>query len=365
MKETELRERFRNNLDKLLEELPVYDIKYDVPLAKGKKGARADMIAAVRVGAVTRRLVFEFKQRGFPMELERGVANLKALTGHNPKYIPVMVTPFLSESGRQFLRSSGVNYMDLSGNSFLSFDNVLIHKKAPANAYVSKKEGINIFADKASLILRELIADPDRYYTVRGLAEATRNSVGWTSEVLREIEERGYLDRRLRQGCRLKRMQFLLNDWTDEYAFPGKNKMKNYFLKAESLSEILGIIRKLELPVEVDYALTLHAGAHLVSPFVQFNECHFYVSAQSDFEQQAEFFAAKLNLLELDAGGNLHILRPYYRKGAMYRARSIEGLRVVSDLQLYLDLYRYPSRGKEQAERVLERSGLKLEQGWA
>lgn len=365
MNEMELRESFKSHLDQLLEELPVIDIRYGVPLAKGKRNAQADMIATVRIGSVTRKLVFEFKHRGFPMELERGVAQLKELTGGHADYIPVLVVPFLSESGRRLLRASGVNYMDLSGNAFLSFDNVLIHKRTPINAYVSRKEGINIFADKASLILRELTANPGRFYTVRGLAEVTRNSVGWTSEVLREIEKRGYLDRKPRKGCRLKRMESLLGDWTDEYAFPGKNKLKNYFVKAESLPEILGVLRDLEIPEEVDYALTLHSGAHLVSPFVQFNEGHLYVSAERDFEGQAAFFADNLNLMELEAGGNIHILKPHHRRGAMYGARSIEGLRVVSDLQLYLDLYHFPGRGREHAERVLEQSGLKREQGWA
>ncbi len=365
MKRAELREKFRSNLPHLLEELPIHDIKYEVPLTRDKEGARADMIAMVKIGTVTRKLVFEFKQRGFPLELERGIEQLKALTGHDPRYIPVLVTTFLSESGRQLLRASGINYLDLSGNAYLSFDNVLIHKQAPANAYVAAKEGINIFADRASLVLRQLMASPNRYYTVRGLAEATGNSVGWTSEVLREIERRGYLDRRLRQGCRLKRIQFLLRDWADEYTFPGKNKAKNYFVKAESLPEILGLMRVLEIPEDIDYALTLHAGASLVSPFVQFNECHFYVSAHKDFERQAAFFTAELGLLELDAGGNLHILKPFYRRGAMYGARSIEGLRVVSDIQLYLDLCNFPNRGREQAERVLEHSGLAGEQGWA
>lgn len=365
MKKADLREKFRSNLPHLLGELPIHDIKYEAPLTKDKEGALADMIATVKIGRVTRKLVFEFKQRGFPMELEPGVEQLKALTGHDPQYVPVLVTTFLSESGRQLLRASGINYLDLSGNAYLSFDNVLIHKQAPANAYASVKEGINIFADRASLVLRELMANPDRYYTVRGLAEATGNSIGWTSEVLREIEQRGYLDRRPRQGCRLKRIRFLLKDWSDEYTFPGKNKAKYCFIKAESLPETLELLRALEIPEDVDYALTLHAGAHLVSPFVQFNECHFYVSAQKDFERQAELFVAELNLLELDAGGNLHILKPYYRRGALYGARSIEGLRVVSDIQLYLDLDNFPSRGKEQAERVLEHSGLAGEQGWA
>ena len=85
MKKAELREKFRSILPHLLEELPIRDIKAEVPLTGEKEGARADMIATVKIGTVTRKLVFEFKQRGFPMELERGIVQLKALTGHDPQ----------------------------------------------------------------------------------------------------------------------------------------------------------------------------------------------------------------------------------------------------------------------------------------
>ncbi len=365
MKEQELREQVKNKLSMLLEALPMTGIKEDVPVGRGKRSSVVDMVAEVKMGPRARKLVFEFKQRGYPLELERGISFLEAIKADSPDIIPVLVAPFLSESSRRLLRSHGVNYLDLSGNSFIAFDNVLIYKEAPGNTQTIKKEGINIFADKASLIIRELMANPDKHYTVRELSKATLNSVGWTSEVLREIEDRGYLDRRHRQGCRLRRIQYLLSDWTDEYVFPGKSRMKNYFIKAESLEETLGSLRRLEMPAEVDYALTLHGGARLVAPFVQVNECHLYVSAHKDFERQADFFARELNLMERDEGGNLHILKPYYREGALYGSRRIEGLRVVSDLQLYLDLYRFPVRGGEQAQKVLEKSGFPDTRGWA
>lgn len=348
----------------MLPELPLRDIGYGTPLSRGRKGIRADMTAKARPGDLTKTLVFFFEARAFPAELERSAALLKSLTDADAKYVPVLVAPFLSEGSQYLLRSSGINYIDLSGNVFLAFDYVLIHKKAPANLHAAKKEGIDIFADKASLILRELIAEPGEHRTVRSLAEATGASVGWTSEILREIEGRGYLDRKPGQGLRLKRIRHLLGEWTDRYAFPGRNKIKNYFIKSESLPETLEAMRGLEVPSWVEYALTLHAGAFLVSPFARFNECHLYVSGQGDFEKQAGFFAAQLDLTELDKGGNLHIIKPYYRKSALYGARMVDGLRVVSDLQLYLDLYRFPSRGREQAEKVLEGSGLPGGWGW-
>ena len=53
---------------------------------------------------------------------------------------------------------------------------------------------------------------------------------------------------------------------------------------------------------------------------------------------------------------------PYYRVSAFFDRQEASGLPVVSDLQLYLDLYDYPLRGREQAEQILERRlGPKLE----
>jgi hypothetical protein len=51
--------------------------------------------------------------------------------------------------------------------------------------------------------------------------------------------------------------------------------------------------------------------------------------------------------------GKLVLLSPRYRHSAWYGERDVQGLKVVSDLQLVLDLWNYPVRGREQAEHVL------------
>ncbi len=51
-------------------------------------------------------------------------------------------------------------------------------------------------------------------------------------------------------------------------------------------------------------------------------------------------------------GANLVIVRPYHRHSALFGSRQIRKWRVVSDIQLYLDLHRYPLRGEEQASHL-------------
>jgi hypothetical protein len=65
-----------------------------------------------------------------------------------------------------------------------------------------------------------------------------------------------------------------------------------------------------------------------------------------------EFFKKELDLKHTDQGANLVLMMPYYKHSVFYDSREIEGLCVVSDIQLYLDLYGYPVRGREQAEHL-------------
>lgn len=364
MNEKELREKLKSDLANIVDGLDVLEIRENVSVGDRIQPRQADIVAAVRVGNQRRKLLIELLPRGYPRELERGILALKGLTEGKPGLVPLLAAPFISESGQGLLHRHGINYLDLSGNAHIAFDNVLIHKTSPGNEFRYEKGRIDIFSDKASLILRELLADPEAYHTVRGLADKTSVSVGWASEVLKELEERGHIDRKPRQGSRIRRIESLLDDWTGRYIFSGKNRIRSFFVAAGGLEEIFAELRRSKLSVEVCYALTLHSGARLVSPFVQYEECHIYIDGRGDFERQVSKFVEALCLSEPAAGGNFHIVRPYYENGAFYQARILDDLPLVSDIQLYLDLFRFPSRGREQAEKILEHSGLRDSNGW-
>ena len=71
----------------------------------------------------------------------------------------------------------------------------------------------------------------------------------------------------------------------------------------------------------------------------------------------------QLDLKELVRGGNINIVRPYYKNSVFCGARTIKGFKVVSGLQLYLDLYGFKPRGREHAEylkKALEEKGKNL-----
>jgi hypothetical protein len=61
-----------------------------------------------------------------------------------------------------------------------------------------------------------------------------------------------------------------------------------------------------------------------------------------------------LKLKRVTTGANVSLMIPY-DEGVYYRSKVFDGVRVVSPIQLYLDLKGYRGRGEEAAEALLER----------
>ena len=101
------------------------------------------------------------------------------------------------------------------------------------------------------------------------------------------------------------------------------------------------------MPLLLLVSITGMAGASLVSPFVRFTEVWLYLKGDS------EKLVSELDLRPVSSGANVVIFVPY-DKGVFMGERKIRGKRVVSDIQLFLDLYKFPARGQEQAERILD-----------
>ncbi len=153
---------------------------------------------------------------------------------------------------------------------------------------------------------------------------------------------------------RLVRPRDLVDDWVHFYSYKN-NQSAAYYCHAKDLPEILDQIAMLKIPKEMRYALTLHAGAWLAAPHAVAQEVHLYADGEGDRQKILSFWKDRLKLEPAERGANFYLLKPYYRHSVFYGVRSLKGLRVVSDLQLYLDLKHYPIRGEEQAEHLFEK----------
>ncbi len=207
----------------------------------------------------------------------------------------------------------------------------------------------NIFADKASLVLRKMLKDPERRWVVRDFTGPGGISLGMSQEVLKAMEKKGYIER-ARKGPNsyaiLTNKEKLISDWLEEYSFD-LNVMDTYY---SANKNILNKFRK--VLKENQYALTLHTGANLITSFVRTEDIFIYINSK-DWKKDILDIRQKLDLKELVRGGNIHLIHPFYKNSVFFNTQKIKGYTVVSNLQLYLDLYNFQPRGREQAEYLI------------
>ena len=150
----------------------------------------------------------------------------------------------------------------------------------------------------------------------------------------------------------------LISDWLKEYRFE-LNEIDTYYNPDKN------ILKKIKACLKEDeYALTLHAGANLITSFVKTDEIFVYLNLKKDDDIDILDIRQKLDLKELVRGGNVHIIRPFYKNSVFFHIQKMGGYRVVSNLQLYLDLYNFQPRGREHAEylrKLLEDKGKHLD----
>lgn len=218
----------------------------------------------------------------------------------------------------------------------------------------------NIFADKATLILRRMLSQPEKKWVIRDFTDDEGVSIGMSQGVLESMARCGYIER-TKQGpasyAVLANKEALIEDWLKDYKFE-LNEIDTYYTSDKN------ILAKLKSYLgNKQYALTLHSGANLKTSFVKTEDVYLYFES-NNWDKDVLDMRQQLDLKELVRGGNIHIIRPYYKKSIFFSIQTIKGYKVVSNLQLYLDLYGFQPRGKEHAEylkKILEEEGGQLD----
>lgn len=220
---------------------------------------------------------------------------------------------------------------------------------------------MDIYSDKSSLVLRELLKDPGQEWTIDQLTSQVQISRALVGKVVFELRERGHL-RGISKGRNasfsLRRGEELLANWTKVYSFENNQVEALYSPDRNILKNLKAYFQK----ENISYALTLHAAANLQTQFVNDENVYLYLPAES-FKENIQKVRKNLNLLKLEKGGNVFLIDPYYKHSIFYDIQKIKGCLSVSNLQLYLDLFQYPQRGNEHAQylqRILKEKGTPI-----
>jgi hypothetical protein len=256
---------------------------------------------------------------------------------------------------RQRLREADENFVDPAGWVRLHLPGLLVDRSDLER--VSRPPGAetrNPFADRASRIPRTLFASAsDRTWSIQELAAAADVSLGTTSYAVTALADRDLVEVSAvgkEKRVRLRDRRTLVLQWCAEYSW-----RRNTAVAFDApVGSPLRFLERLPDLLRMDrWALGLQAGATLVNPHAKWDTVHIYMR-----ERTAEELHVVGNELGWHAAdsGKVVLLAPYYTDSVWFGIREIDGLPVVSDLQLILDLWHYPVRGREQAEMLLEHS---------
>ena len=213
----------------------------------------------------------------------------------------------------------------------------------------------NIFSAKSARVLRVLLVNAAKNWNERELAKEAEVSSGLVHYVCKSLIELGYLSRSAQNRLVLVDPVRLLKRWAAYHQYDKVNTFLDYYTFER---EVDRFIQKLSTIKKSRYALTALAGAALIAPHVRPVDVHMYVYNKEDVVVMAK----ALDLQPIPKGGNVKFVIPY-DTGVFYGLQTvnirisdevISVVNVVSNVQLFVDLYNFPARGEEAASHLLE-----------
>jgi len=342
MKESEAIDRIQERFEDLLNNIPFLKTRQTVA-EMSMEGVRPDLLFEVRARNRSTKIIVEVKSVGEPRQARYAIQQLREYLGRIDNAYGVVAAPYISNDTARLCKENAVGYIDLAGNCFLNFDQIYVEQKNYPNPTVEKRQVRSLFTPRSSRILRVMLANPGRSWRVQELAEEAKVSLGLASRIKERLLDLDYACSENR-NIRLNRPGELLDKWADNYSFRS-NRIYDYFgfdEPKEIERRLARYCRKNEIP----YALTLFSGAAQVAPFTRYTRGFAYVG------RAIRELAESVELKEVSSGPNFSILQPYDEE-VFYGSRTIQGLEIVSDVQLYLDLVGFRGRGEESAKFLL------------
>lgn len=281
-----------------------------------------------------------------PRRIRQSLVQLQTATRVFPVSYGIIIAPSISERARKICEENGVGYVDLLGNAFVKFRGIFIKTAASKKPVRKPGRPKSLFAPISTRVVRALLIDPPRHWKLSELATAAHVSFGHIHKVKQELLNQEFIEVDQDKRFFLKDPSGLLNAWREAYIF--ENSQGSSLFTLDKIPAIEEKIKQYCDSKKLRYAFTLFSGASKLAPFVRQNVVAFYFSGDKELLQK------ELNLKPVESGANVLLIAPY-DEGVFLGLREIQGHTIVNPVQLYLDLFSYGGRGREQAEFIREK----------
>lgn len=331
----------KKSIQNLFQNIPFFKIKRIKKNSKTKDRA-IDLTLDVIISGKIETFIVIVKKNGEPRFVRNAILQLiNYLQKTNDAY-GIFMAPYISENSKLLCKEEGIGCIDFAGNAYISYTNIIIDRSGQPNPLKTKRIVKSVFSPKSSRILRVLLAEPSKKWFVEKMAKEAGISIGLVSKVKQALLAEEWIIETGKKFSLIKPDE-VLEQWVTNYTY--RKNIINDFFTGLSEEQLEKRIKSECVKRDIKYGLALFTGAKKVAPFVKFLRSFFYI------EDDIEAIADGLNLKKVDSGANVSLILGY-DDGIYYNLQDINGINVVSDIQLYLDLKNYKGRGEEAAEAI-------------
>jgi hypothetical protein len=338
-----LEQKAESTLKQCLNKIPFVQIS-DIRKEPTAVGARTDFTVELTVYGMKQVLAVEVKRTGQPKAAREAINSLLRWISLNTGAYGIFMAPYISSQTAGICRQEGVGYCDFAGNCLLMFGGVYIEKSGNPNPLSEKRDLRSFYSPKAARILRVILNNPRKTWKMQELASEAEVSLGQAANVKKLLDSRELIEK-AENGFTIKEPYSLLSEWSRYYLFR-KNRTRDFY-SLKSIPDIEAEIADVCKRNRINYAFTGFSGAARLTSAVRYQRVMAYVDAEED--HLLKLFEFK----EVGSGANVTLLMPY-DAGVFYGVTAKDESRVVSPVQLYLDLIGFKGRGEEAANALLE-----------
>ncbi len=343
MKELEMhsREALRN----LLSKVPILEIENLKPAPLSKAWA-PDFVVEIKASGKSHSLICEVKASGQPRFVTAAILQLRDYVNERGiEATPIVIAPYLSPAAREACREKKVGYLDLEGNSWISFDGVFIDHQVADRPPSEHRELKSLFKPKSAQIIRMMLREPDRAWRVMELSDAAGVSLGQVSNVRTALLNREWAQA-TNDGVLLSDPHALLAAWVETYETPAGERKKFYTTLHGSALE--NAARNAIGERGNGHALfSSFSAAQWFAPYARVSTNYFYADSEG-----LEKLVKALQLVPASKGENVVITLPKDEGLLLDTVEAAPGALCTSPVQTYLDLSVAGERGKEAAEHL-------------
>jgi Transcriptional regulator, AbiEi antitoxin, Type IV TA system len=293
------------------------------------------------------RMLVEVKRSATSASIGAAIEQVKGAARREHKAVPILVVPYMGELGKRLCADAGVSWFDLSGNATIIAPGVRIQIEGKPNKFVRRGRPSTVFAPKSARIARRLLIEPHRAFRQQELAGATGLDDGFTSRIVRRLEEDGLVVRD-KGMVRVSSPDRLLDTWAEQYDFQ-KHQIVRGHVSARTGEELLDRMAEALGRSKVRYAATALAAAWLYTQFAGFRIVTLFVA-----ERPSGALLESMKFREEPRGANVWLAIPN-DVGVFDGANAKQGIECVHPVQAFLDLQSHPERAREAAAELRSR----------